>query len=313
MNMNPDRFRLLSPCVCLCLSLSLGITIKSASRLLQGEPGGKMFCILSLMPQKLNALITSDLRWSALVTVPLHIFDLIHTHPANLHMHARTERAAKHAVRTIVSFLWAGFLFVHINVLKWGAPSHAECLRSKMPASSQISGVVGGTVLDPSCLCLRGFYIFTTPSALSKRSCSNPHKSRLHWRKWLCSVHKRRPCVLAREALRQGARCPQAASQVTGSGSQLGRLCSRRGRRQGGSWQTPGSSPPTTPSVSTPVVSVKTWKVPNTRDDTPMVECSHPSSRMQNQNPCLHATSLWKSSSRLSSSQRFLFECVKKC
>lgn len=90
--MNPDRFCLLSPCVCLCLSLSSGITIKSASHLLQGEPGGKMFCILSLMPQKLNALITSDLRWSALVTVPLHIFDLIHTHPASTHTHARTHR-----------------------------------------------------------------------------------------------------------------------------------------------------------------------------------------------------------------------------
>lgn len=84
-NMNPDQFRLLS--VCLCLSLSSGITIKSASHLLQGEPGGKMFCILSLMPQKLNALITSDLRWSALVTVPLHIFDLIHMHPMNTRGH----------------------------------------------------------------------------------------------------------------------------------------------------------------------------------------------------------------------------------
>lgn len=83
--MNPDQFRLLS--VCLCLSLSSGITIKSASHLLQGEPGGKMFCILSLMPQKLNALITSDLRWSALVTVPLHIFDLIHMHPMNARGH----------------------------------------------------------------------------------------------------------------------------------------------------------------------------------------------------------------------------------
>lgn len=54
----------------------IGITLKSASDLLQGEPGGKVFCILSLMPQKSNALISSNLPWSALVTVPLHIFIL---------------------------------------------------------------------------------------------------------------------------------------------------------------------------------------------------------------------------------------------
>lgn len=45
-------------------------------------------------------------------------------------------------------------------------------------------------VLHPPQLCPLGYYTFTTQSALSKRSCSNPRKSRLHWRKWLCSVHK---------------------------------------------------------------------------------------------------------------------------
>lgn len=57
----------------LSLSLSSGITIKSASDLLQGEPGGKMFCIFSLMPENVNAIIGSDLLWSVLVTVPSHI------------------------------------------------------------------------------------------------------------------------------------------------------------------------------------------------------------------------------------------------
>lgn len=55
------------------LSLFSGITIKSASDLLQGEPGGKTFCILFLFAQKLKALISSDLLCSALVTVPPHI------------------------------------------------------------------------------------------------------------------------------------------------------------------------------------------------------------------------------------------------
>lgn len=89
------------------------------------------------------------------------------------------------------------------------------------------------SLLHPPQLCRLGYYTFTTQSALSKRSCSNPCKSRLHWRKWLCSVHKCWPCVLTRalEALRQGTLYPQAASQVTGSGLQLGRLCSGRGRR----------------------------------------------------------------------------------
>lgn len=125
-----------------------------------------------------------------------------------------------------------------------------------MPVSGQISRAT----ITPSLVCLRGYYTFTTQSALSKRSCSNPRKSRLHWRKWLCSVHKCWPCVLtqALEALRQGALYPQAASQVTGSGSQLGRLCSGRGRREG-SWRTPGS-----PHVSMPVVSVQPWKIWNT-------------------------------------------------
>lgn len=106
----------------------------------------------------------------------------------------------------------------------------------------------------------KDYHTFTTQSALSKRSCSNPHRSWLHWRKWLYSVHKCWPCVLtwALEALRQGAPYPQAASQVTGSGTQLGRLCSGRGRRKG-SWQTPGS-----PHVSMPVVSVQIWKISNT-------------------------------------------------
>ena len=37
-------------------------------------------------------------------------------------------------------------------------------------------------------------------SAPSKRSCcSNPRKSRLHWPKWLCSVHKHWVCVLTRD------------------------------------------------------------------------------------------------------------------
>lgn len=101
-NMNPDQFRLLS--VCLCLSLSSGITIKSASHLLQGEPGGKMFCILSLMPQKLNALITSDLRWSALVTVPLHIFDLIHMYPMNTPGH---QEGGQMILRLLCCFILA--------------------------------------------------------------------------------------------------------------------------------------------------------------------------------------------------------------
>lgn len=107
-NMNPDQFRLLS--VCLCLSLSSGITIKSASHLLQGEPGGKMFCILSLMPQKLNALITSDLRWSALVTVPLHIFDLIHMHPMNARGHQEGGQMMLRLPYVFFFFLWAGYI-----------------------------------------------------------------------------------------------------------------------------------------------------------------------------------------------------------
>ncbi len=92
---------------------------------------------------------------------------------------------------------------------------------------------LAGPLLHPPWLCLLGYYTFTTQSALSKRSRSNPCKSRLHWRKWLCSVHKCWPCALTRvlEALRQGTLDPQAASQVTGSGLQLGRLCSGRGRR----------------------------------------------------------------------------------
>lgn len=120
---------------------------------------------------------------------------------------------------------------------------------------------LAGPLLHPLWLCLLGYYTSTSQSALSKRSCSNPCKSRLHWRKWLCSVHKCLPCVLTRtmEALRQCTLYPQAASQVTGSGLQLGRLCSGRGRRVKGGWRTPGS-----PHVSMPVVSVQTWKIWNT-------------------------------------------------
>ena len=55
---------------------------------------------------------------------------------------------------------------------------------------------LAGPLLHPPQLCLLGYYTFTTQSALSKRSWSNPRKSRLHWRKWLCSVHKCQPCVL---------------------------------------------------------------------------------------------------------------------
>lgn len=71
-----------------------------------------MFCILSLMPQKLNALITSDLRWSALVTVPLHIFDLIHMHPMNTRGH---QEGGQMMLRLLCCFflsvsLWAGYI-----------------------------------------------------------------------------------------------------------------------------------------------------------------------------------------------------------
>lgn len=114
-----------------------------------------------------------------------------------------------------------------------GAESERAFLQSVCKERCLCPARLAGPLLHPARLCLLGYYTFTTQSAPSKRSCSNPRKSRLHWRKWLCSVHKCWPCVLTRvlEALRQGALYPQAASQVTGSGSQLGRLCSGRGRR----------------------------------------------------------------------------------
>lgn len=69
---------------------------------------------------------------------------------------------------------------------------------------------LAGPVLHPPQHCLLGYYTFTTQSAQSKRSCSNPCKSRLHWRKWLCSVHKCQPCVLtwALEAPKTGYAIP---------------------------------------------------------------------------------------------------------
>lgn len=138
-----------------------------------------MFCILSLMPQKLNALITSDLLWSALLTVPRHIlFDL---YAFNKHMHA--SRGQPNVVMIAVSFQLVDiaihtispviYIYIYIATRSTFLP---RVYKVRCPCSARLAG----PLLDPHWLCLLGYYIFTTQSALSKRSCSNPCKSRLH-------------------------------------------------------------------------------------------------------------------------------------
>lgn len=84
MNMIPDQFHPLSLPLCPQASLS-----NQPAICFKGSQGVRCFAY-SLMPQKLNALITSDLLRSALVTVPLHI--LFDSHAFNKHMHALRGR-----------------------------------------------------------------------------------------------------------------------------------------------------------------------------------------------------------------------------
>lgn len=87
----------------------------------------------------------------------------------------------------------------------------------------------------------------------SKRSSSNPGKSRLRRQKWLCPAHKHCPCALVKPWDR--ARCtPRLLGRLLGQARNWGGFV-RVGGGGEGSWRTLGSPP-----IFSPVVSVKTWK-----------------------------------------------------
>lgn len=95
MNMISDRFHPLSLFLCPQASLS-----NQPAICFKGSQGVRCFAY-SLMSQKLNALITSDLLWSTLVTVLHNLFD---SYAFNKHMHAlRVQANVMRIVMILVS------------------------------------------------------------------------------------------------------------------------------------------------------------------------------------------------------------------
>lgn len=130
-----------------------------------------MFCMRSLMPHKLNALITLDLRWSALVTVPLHVFSFDSYGPSE---HTRASGGQPNDVKAA-----ALFFFFFLSFLVGGFRPQSE-----VHLPTQTVHTVGDACLRPVRLAgplfdLRRLdFVLSAPSAPpSNRSCSNPNNS----------------------------------------------------------------------------------------------------------------------------------------